>query len=56
MLETIAIAALLVGGVSTAAVITDEEAVSKQDRQPVATEVQTAPAPEADAAKSPFLN
>jgi hypothetical protein len=56
MLETIAIAALVLGGVSTAAVVTDGEAVSKQDKKPVAVEVQKAPEHKSDAAKNPFLN
>lgn len=56
MLETIAIAALVLGGVSTAAVVADDEAVSKQDKTPVAVEVQKAPEHKTDAVKSPFLN
>ena len=56
MLETIAIAALVLGGVSTAAVVADDAAVSEQDNKPVAVEVQKAPVQKTDAAVNPFLN
>jgi hypothetical protein len=56
MLETIAIAALVLGGVSTAAVVSDEHAVSEQNNKPVAVEVQQAPEQKAEAVKNPFLD
>jgi hypothetical protein len=40
MLEALAIAALVVGGVSTATVVTDEKAVEQADRQQATVEMQ----------------
>ncbi len=40
MLESIAIAALVVGGLSTAVVVTKDDAIAEQDKQPVVVEVQ----------------
>lgn len=57
MLETIAIAALVVGGLSgAAAVATDESAVAEQDSKPVAVEVQKAETASAEAPTNPFLD
>jgi hypothetical protein len=57
MLETIAIAALVVGGLSgAAAVATDESTVAEQDSKPVAVEVQKADTARAEAPKNPFLD
>ncbi|MGD8275997.1 MAG: hypothetical protein PVJ30_08560 [Thiohalocapsa sp.] len=56
MLEALAIAALVVGGVSTAAVVTDENAVAKQDNKPAVVEVQKAETQQAEAAKNPFID
>ncbi|NBC15101.1 MAG: hypothetical protein GVY09_17535 [Gammaproteobacteria bacterium] len=40
MLEALAIAALVVGGVSTATVVTDDQAVEEADRQQGTVEMQ----------------
>jgi hypothetical protein len=58
MLETIAIAALVLGGVSTAAVVTDDNAVTAEDKQPMVAEVRITDAqtPERDGAENPFLD
>lgn len=40
MLEALAIAALVVGGVSTATVVSDEQAVEEADRQQATVEMQ----------------
>lgn len=56
MLEALAIAALVVGGVSTAAVVTDEQAVAKQDSRPAIVEVQKADTQQTDPAQTPFLD
>ena len=40
MLEALAIAALVVGGVSTATVVTDDQAIEEAERQQGAVEMQ----------------
>ncbi|MGD2020397.1 MAG: hypothetical protein PVJ47_05040 [Thiohalocapsa sp.] len=60
MLETLAIAALVMGGVSTAAVVTDDQSVADADRnKPAVVEVQNqeqSKAQESGASKNPFLD
>jgi hypothetical protein len=56
MLETIAIAALVLGGVSSATLMSDDDAVAKEDSKTVAVEVQKADNQQAEAAKNPFLD
>ncbi|MCG6941806.1 MAG: hypothetical protein LJE69_11230 [Thiohalocapsa sp.] len=57
MLEALAIAALVVGGVSTAAVVTEDEVAAKQDNKPAVVEVQQVDTHhKTEAAKNPFLD
>jgi hypothetical protein len=56
MLESIAIAALVFGGLSSAVVVSDDEAVAKQANKPAVVEVQKTDIQKTEAAKSPFLN
>lgn len=59
MLETLAIAALVMGGVSTATIVTDDQAVADADRQTNTVEVQKQDQREtrqANAAENPFLD
>jgi hypothetical protein len=56
MLETLAIAALIVGSLSGATVVANGDSVADSDRQPVTAEVQRAEVSESEAAQSPFLD
>ncbi len=56
MLEAIAIAALVVGGVSTATTINDGEAVAAEERKAVAVEVQQDGRARTERATNPFLD
>ncbi len=59
MLEALAIAALVVGGVSSATLVTDDEAVQEADRRPAAVEMtqerQSRPG-NGEASDNPFID
>ncbi|WP_295539079.1 hypothetical protein [uncultured Thiohalocapsa sp.] len=59
MLEALAIAALVVGGVSSATLVTDDEAVQEVDRQPSAVEMtpeRQAHPGNGEASENPFID